>query len=380
MRIIDSYVFRNLFIAAIFVTMVLSALVLLTQSLRFLELIVNSGASAWSFWGLTMLALPRFFEIIIPIGLMASTLFVYNKFTLESELVVLRALGFSPWRLAKPALWLAFLFMMFMYFCVSWLSPVATAAMQRSRVDLKAQMSTLLFREGIFNQAGKGLMVYLRERGKDGELKGLIIYDGRDPKKPAATIIAKRGILVATDKGQQVIVYEGARQDFDIKAQVLKKLNFDQYTIDLPDEEGSTDTRWKEPEERTLVELFHPNLKDADDRKARHEFRIELFKRLAVPLMVPAFTILGLCFLLLGPVDRRGQSKRIMAAVVIMVALQVLFLAFYNLAKHSVAGIPLMFLVPLAPIFFGLAFLAPSVPRAGDPEKINFVDTDGEEI
>lgn len=357
MPIVDRYVFRNLFIATIFVTLVLSALVLLTQSLRFLELIVNSGASAWSFWGLTLLALPRFFEVIIPIGLMASVLFVYNKFTLESELVVLRALGFSPLRLARPALILSGIFALFMFFCVSWLSPVATATMQQQRVVLKAQMSTLLFREGIFNQAGKGLMVYIRERASNGDLLGLIIYDGRKETESPMTIIAKRGVLVATDQGQQVIVYEGARQDFDRREKILKRLNFDQYTIDLPDEDGPVRVRWEEPEERTLGELFKPDLTNNTDREARGEFLIEIYKRLATPLMVPSFTIIALCFLLLGSVDRRGQSKKILGAIAIMILLQVLFLAMYNLAKQSFVGVPLMFVVALGPILTGFIML-----------------------
>lgn len=357
MPIVDRYVFRNLFIAAIFVTLVLSALVLLTQSLRFLELIMNSGASAWSFWALTMLALPRFFEIIIPIGLMASVLFVYNRLTLESELVVLRALGFSPLRLARPGLLLAGFFGIFMLFCVSWLSPVATATMQKERVYLKAQMSTLLFREGIFNQAGKGLMVYLRERASNGDLMGLVIYDGRKETETPSTIIAKRGVLVSTDTGQQVIVYDGARQDFDRKDKILKRLNFAQYTIDLPDQVGPDKDRWEEPEERTLIELMHPNLSDMRDRGNRRKFIIEFYKRMATPMMVPSFTVVALCFLLLGPVDRRGQSKRILTAIAVMVVLQILFLSVYSLAKQSFIGIPLMFLVALGPFVTGIILL-----------------------
>lgn len=380
MQIVDRYVFRNLFIATIFVTLVLSALVLLTQSLKFLELIVNSGASAWAFWGLTMLALPRFFEIIIPIGLMASVLFVYNKFTLESELVVMRALGFSPLRLARPALVLSGFFALFMFFCVSWLSPVSTATMQKQRLFLKNQMSALLFREGIFNQAGQGLMVYIKSRDSNGDMTGLVIYDGR-PKKNGenqtpSTIIAKRGVLVATDTGQQVIVYDGARQDFDRQDKILKRLNFDQYTIDLPDETGPVSNRWEEPEERTLPELFHPNLNNMEDRKARHEFMTEIYKRLALPWMVPSFTIIALCFLLLGPVDRRGQSKRIMSAIFIMIVLQILFLGVYNLSKHSFVGVPLMFLVAMGPVLTGFVLLL----SFGHSAKINSRREDEEEV
>lgn len=357
MPIIDRYVFRNLLIATVFITLVLSALVLLTQSLKFLDLIMNAGASGWSFWVISMLALPRFFEVIIPIGLMASVLFVYNRLTIDSELVVLRALGFSPYRLARPAIMLAGCFAIFLFFCMSWLSPIATAGMQSQRVYLKAQMSTLLFREGIFNQAGKGLMVYLRDRDSSGEMKGLVIYDGRKKDENPSTVIAKRGMIVATDEGQQVIVYDGARQDYDREKRILNRLNFDQYTIDLPDENGPVRQRWREPEERTTFQLFNPDMSDQRDALSRKEFMTEIYKRMATPFMVLSFTIVALCLLLLGPVERRGQSRRILIAIGIMIVLQVLFLSFYNLAKQSFVGIPLMFIVSIGPGFAGFLYL-----------------------
>ena len=80
MLIVDRYVFRNVAIAAVFVIAVLAVLVLLTQSLRFLEFVINSGASGFMFWALTLLTLPKFFEVILPIGLMASAVFVHPSF------------------------------------------------------------------------------------------------------------------------------------------------------------------------------------------------------------------------------------------------------------------------------------------------------------
>ena len=62
--------------------------ILLTQSLRFLELVIESGASSGSFWILTLLALPRFFEIIGPLSLMAATIFVYNRWSYDTFKVI----------------------------------------------------------------------------------------------------------------------------------------------------------------------------------------------------------------------------------------------------------------------------------------------------
>jgi lipopolysaccharide export system permease protein len=94
--IFDRYLLKNLIIATLFTAISLAAIIMLTQSLRFLELIINSGASGLSFFALTFLALPRFFEVILPIALMIGTVFIYNKMTADSEMVVMRTSGFSP--------------------------------------------------------------------------------------------------------------------------------------------------------------------------------------------------------------------------------------------------------------------------------------------
>ncbi|MEK7802252.1 MAG: LptF/LptG family permease, partial [Pseudomonadota bacterium] len=77
MPIVDRYILRQIFIATFFVTVVLLVLIFLTQSLRFLDLVINAGASAWAIWIQTFLVMPGFFEVILPISVVASVLFVY---------------------------------------------------------------------------------------------------------------------------------------------------------------------------------------------------------------------------------------------------------------------------------------------------------------
>src|SRR5690349_8646725 len=123
MRIFDSYVFKNLLIATIFISATLTVIIFLTQSLQFLELVIDSGASSFSFWVLTMLAMPRFLEIILPLSLMAATIFVYNRMIMDSELVAVRSAGYSPMTLARPAIMLAMVAMVFLWGITMWVAP-----------------------------------------------------------------------------------------------------------------------------------------------------------------------------------------------------------------------------------------------------------------
>ena len=66
------YIFRQLSLALLAVTGDLTALIWLTQSLRFVELLVNRGLSMTVFIRLTSLLIPSFVAVILPI-----TTFVY---------------------------------------------------------------------------------------------------------------------------------------------------------------------------------------------------------------------------------------------------------------------------------------------------------------
>ncbi|OIN85529.1 MAG: LPS export ABC transporter permease LptF [Alphaproteobacteria bacterium CG1_02_46_17] len=356
MQIIDRYIFRQILIATIFIVAILAVLVLLTQSLRYLELVMNAGASGWSFWMVTLLSLPSFFEVILPIGVVASILFIYHRLVMDSELYVLKALGFSPVRLARPVLIFSGILAVFLFIMMGWVAPVSKSSALTLRKDIKAQMSSLLFREGVFTEAGKGLTVYIRDRDHDGNLLGLVIHDARDSTQAPSTVIAARGILVSTDAGHQVLVYNGSRQQYDQRNGVLKRLDFDRYTIDLPEATQSTSDRWKEPDERVLQDL----VRSEEAKKSKllsREFRLEIQKRILTPLLIPALAMVALVALLTGTHDRRGQGKRILVAVVVIIMIEVLYLTFYNMAKSSPIGFPLMLLTILVPTLGGVFLL-----------------------
>ena len=104
---ITKYVFRQVGTVMFFITLCLTLAIWLTQSLRFVDLIVNRGLPVIEFLYLSMLLLPRFLVVVVPVALFASVLFTYNRLTMDSELIVCRAVGFSQAALSRPALLLA---------------------------------------------------------------------------------------------------------------------------------------------------------------------------------------------------------------------------------------------------------------------------------
>ena len=95
------YVFRQLFVGMVLVTAGLTCVIWLSQSLRFVEMIVNRGVGPGTFVYLTILMLPNFLTIVLPIALFTVVVFVYTKMIMDRELVVMRAAGLDQFSLAN---------------------------------------------------------------------------------------------------------------------------------------------------------------------------------------------------------------------------------------------------------------------------------------
>src|SRR5437763_16078840 len=102
MKRLDRYILRQCIGVMIFVTAALSAAIWLAQSLRLIDLIVNRVLSIEIFLYLAALILPRFLDIVLPIGVFIAVLFTFNRLTGESELVVMQSSCLCLFALAKP--------------------------------------------------------------------------------------------------------------------------------------------------------------------------------------------------------------------------------------------------------------------------------------
>jgi lipopolysaccharide export system permease protein len=273
---------------------------------------------------------------------------------MENELIVLRACGFDQMDLARPALILAGALTVLTLVMTTWLSPKGYAEMQALRQQIKAEYSSFLLREGVFNTFGKDLTVYMRDRSGNGDLLGLMIHDTRDKDKPPVTITAKRGRLVMDGEAPNIIVFDGMRQQMDTGSGVVSKLFFARYTIEIKGFESTARVRWREANERTFIELLNPDLNNMYDRSSQSAFRAEAHARIITPFNVIGFTLVSLAALLLGPFNRRGQGRKVLLAALIVITLEGLNLTLVNAIRKNSLLLPLLYLATFAPIVISL--------------------------
>jgi lipopolysaccharide export system permease protein len=346
---ITRYILGQLATATIFVTLALTFAIWLTQSLRLIDYIVNRGLSASTFLTFVGLLLPSFLGIVLPVATFVAALFVYHKLTMDSEMVVMRAAGLSPLQLARPALILAAMVTLVVYAISLYFLPLSFRHFKDLQNAFRSDFSAVLLQEGVFTALTDEITVYVRERSADGELRGILVHDNRDPEKPV-TMMAERGALVPSEAGPRVVMENGNRQEVRPGTGRFSLLYFDRYTIDLSEFDEAAQARWREPKERFLDELLFP-ADNRPDQRYRQELIAEGHQRLVTPLYTMVFVLIGMAALLSGEFNRRGQAKRVLAAIACVAALEGVSLALHDLANRSPAAIPAMY----AAVFLGAA-------------------------
>ncbi|OIQ97933.1 putative permease YjgP/YjgQ family protein [mine drainage metagenome] len=362
---IDRYILRQLAVAMVLVTIGLSAILWLTQSLRFIEMTVNRGSSVGMFVELTLLVLPNFMSFILPVALFAVVLFTYNKLITDRELVVMRAAGISHMALARPALILAAVTMLFNLLLNVWLIPLSVQRFHHLQDQLRSATSSLL-QEGTFNQIAPNLTVYVGAKSPKGELLNVIVHDRRNPRR-TVTIMAERGALLkgpTEDSPPSILLINGIRQQVAPNSTRLSLLYFDNYAMQFSNDNKQGAARDRDPRGCYLDELFGATEASLGPVTYR-EYQVEGHQRLASPLYQFTFALLAAASLLAGWFNRRGQGDRLILAIGLMIGVQALSLVISNLATRHLALIPLLYITPVVVALAALAAL--TTLRDGTP-------------
>lgn len=287
----------------------LAALALLTQSLQTLDLIVENRQSGLTFLYITVLALPQLIAIIMPLAVFMATLYALNRLNMDSEMIVAKASGFSPWQIASPVLRLGMYALMAHLILNLVIQPFAFSQMRGEILKVRTDIASQMVRAGEFVTPTAGLTVYARSIEPDGSMKDVIIYDTRDDSG-ATTHTARSGYLTRGEESARLILKTGNVQQI-LEDGSLDLIAFDDYQIDLSDVMARDSVLRKKPSDLYLHELLRPDSRVYANRKYRRELKAEGHNRLATPIYNLALVMLALCFMIRGQHQRLGYGRKI---------------------------------------------------------------------
>ena len=361
-RKLSRYVLSQLLGPVGLLTLLLTSVIWLIAIMPMLDLVINRGQSATTFLYLILLYLPTPLVIIMPIAFFFATLLTLQRLQAESELVVMASAGFSLRQLSVPVLGAAAIVMALTYACVLVLAPTGQRVLGDKIVDIRADIAGALLNEGEFNPVSPGLTVFIRQLSNSGEIRGVLVHDGRDRNHPI-TYLAEKGVLAKTPAGTRVIMQDGTVETGGKNGEQLQVLNFASYTINMDQFASPARYTLRKTEERYLSELFWPPEQGVSP-KIRDRFFAEAHNRLSQPLYCIAFALIALAAVLRGRRQRGSVAIRLTIASLVAAGLRIAGYGVMGIAQRHPALVVVFYLLPALGTAGAIIVLMGYSPRA----------------
>ncbi len=328
--------------------------------------LIADGQSAWVFLELTALALPSIVKLVLPLAAFAATLYALARLAGESELTVMQATGASPWQLARPVLVFGLIVAALVSILTHVLAPAALGRLDDRQDEIAETATARLLREGAFISPNSGLTLYIREITPEGELRGLLLSDSRDPSV-SVTYTASSAYLVRGDDGPQLVMVDGMIQRLFRDGTRLLTTTFSDLAYDLGPfmPEASRGTR--SSRERSTLELLRDGPRVARETgKSEAQIFAEAHDRFAETLLAPAATLMGLGCLLLGQFSRFGVWRQVILAILLVIGVN----GIQSASVQAVRRDPTLWPVSYLPALTGFALAALLLALSARPRRI----------
>jgi lipopolysaccharide export system permease protein len=244
-----------------------------------------------------------------------------NKLATDSEIIVMNAAGFSPFRLFRPFFFATCVVAAGVAFIGAYLAPDGMRRIKQWDAEITADVLTNILQPGRFAQLDQNLTIRIRERLPGGVLAGIFVDDRRDPKE-RITIIADHGTVLKNGNGSYLVLEDGNLERFETGKRDPALVAFGRYAFDM----SKFSNRGRDValgiRERYLWELFSPPENDPVYKQLSGQFFAELHDRLMSPLYPFAFAVLTFAFLGTPRTTRQSRNFSIGGSILAVFGLR----------------------------------------------------------
>ena len=359
MFITSLYILKRLCASIGVLAAILVVLLWLTQSLKFIEVIVHHNVSLHGYLSLIIFLLPDLFVKVAPVCTLIGAIFAFSRLTLDNELQVMQALGKSPWQVLRPGVALASMLTVGLILLNVFIIPNSFRAFRLQEFQLRNQFSSSIVREGSFNVV-RGLTIFVEKRKSAREFTGVFIHDtgehGRQKSKTPYTLLAKEGILKKIKDHYVLVLYHGVRQEKD-KNNVVQSFEFAELVYNLSEFTTIVNARNMKPYEKDLKELFQISGAKVEDQKLQKRLEAEGHQRILLPFLCLLNILLVALVMVVNRPSRRMRRRRMLYLILSGILFQWLILNLLQLQWKFKFAIPCAYSLVIALIVTGVVIL-----------------------
>jgi lipopolysaccharide export system permease protein len=296
MTTIDRYILKELIKVFTLSVTALTAILFLDKTLFLTELIINKGVEFTEVCLMMLYISPAFLALTIPMSVMVAAVVAFSQFSADSELVAMKASGFSFLRLMRPI----FVFSVAAYIATNFIMfyalPWGNQSFKQIIYDILQNRINFDIKENVFNKDFDNLVILIENKENDHHLKKIFIADSTQTQTPKV-ILAEDGKIVSDPQTLriQLNLTNGTIHELSQKGSHYQILNFDRYdlTLALPKSQDLQRKAMKGNRELSFTELRNKiNRLKAEGSKTNYE-EVELSKKFSLPFTCLLFGFIG---------------------------------------------------------------------------------------
>ncbi|SDW96548.1 LPS export ABC transporter permease LptF [Roseicitreum antarcticum] len=343
---VDKYLLTQLLLVFGFFSLVLVSVYWVNRAVSLFDRLIGDGQSVWVFLEFTALTLPNVIRVVLPVSAFAASVYVAQRLTRDSEMVVMQAAGVSPWRLMGPVALFGGCVAVFLLVLMHVLMPAARVQLAERQAQIAENITARFLTAGEFLYPASGITLYIRSLTELGELRDVFLSDARG-STARVDYTAETAVLVPGPQGPKLVMIDGMVQVLDRATGRLSTTRFDDLTYDVGALIGPAG-RGGDVREFSTPELIAPPRALLDQTGVTlGEVRYELATRFAHPALAVVTALIGFAAILVGGFSRLGLWRQVLGGVVALAVVQLAGNATTGLATSSPAYAGLAF-VPVA--------------------------------
>ena len=308
MRILR-YLTRDILTHTLAVSFVLFLVVFAGRFIRYLAEAAVGSLTGDVLLPIMLFKLPGFLEMILPLGLFIGILLSFGRLYADSEMVVLKACGVGPGRLALYVMVPALLVMLAVAVLALYIAPEGSARAQVLLDNPRSAEGLHMLNEGRFRKQRRGSYVTYSERiDESGLMHNIFVFERSEKDGAHVATFAREGEIVLDEQsGRRYLELRGgSRYRGAAGKRELEEVTFGLYGELIPESRNSLRRSGKVEAVSTAALLT------SDDPKLRGA----LWWRFSLPLMVPGAALIALA---LSRTDaRKGRYAKIGPAMLVL--------------------------------------------------------------
>ena len=333
-KIIDRYIFKELFKLFIISTGALTTILYLDKFLFMAQMILNRGVSVIEMILMMAYMSPAFLALTIPMGVLLASVITFNQFSANNEWVAMKTCNWSFLELMKPVACFAILAYILANSIMFWGLPWGNNSYKVLIYDIIKNRANIDIKPNIFNRDFKNLILLVKDRDQNSSLKSVFIAmnNGIDPPQ---IITSEDGIISSNPEilKIQLKLRKGTIHELSKERGNYKTLNFDRYNIllSLPESERLEQKALVSHRELSLEKLKEKIIDKRKQGLPTSGQEVEISKKFSLPFACLLFAFFGAPLGIKS--SRSGKTGSFGIAVLVILLYYIAFIMTQNLGS-----------------------------------------------